>query len=223
VKGGLPAALRNCSDILLCPVSGAPLIATEDGYATADGARSYPVEDGIARFFAPTDPQSRTGDVTDLVKAFYEETPFPNYAKGETRVSLAAKARANHFLRALDEAVPAGAVVLEAGCGTGQLANFLGLAEGQETPQLRAWFRDQYRHPHETRHSISEVLRWCDESSVDFLGTLPRTDGASIAAAPLFAPQARRTPARYLALELGLLLRGSHDGGLFILLGRKRG
>jgi SAM-dependent methyltransferase len=329
--------LRGCADLLACPVSSAPLIAVAGGFATADGARHYPVVDGIGRFFVPTDRQCGAGDVTDLVKAFYEETPFPNYAAGETRATLAAKAQANHFLRALDDAVPADAVVLEAGCGTGQLSNFLGLSEGrrvlggdicwnslrlaegfreresiagaafvqmnlfrpplrdasvdlviangvlhhtgdaragfeallrivkpggvvllglynryarlatlarrkvfahfgtrahfldrrlgrgQDTPQRQAWFRDQYRHPHETRHSIGEVLCWFDESGVDFLGSLPRSDGAPIAAASLFAPQARRTPARYLALELGLLLRGGRDGGLFILLGRKRG
>jgi hypothetical protein len=98
------------------------------------------------------------------------------------------------------------------------------LAKGRDTPQLQAWFRDQYRHPHETRHSISEVLRWFDANAVEFLGNLPRADGAPIAAAArLFEPQARRTRSRYLALKLDLLLRGGRDGGLFMMLGRKRG
>ena len=127
----ISAPLRDCADLLACPVTGAPLTATEDGFATADGTRRYPVEDGIARLFAPTDPQACAGDVTDLVKAFYEATPFPNYADGETRETLAAKAGRNLFLRALDRALPGDAVVLEAGCGTGQLTNFLGLSAGR--------------------------------------------------------------------------------------------
>jgi hypothetical protein len=42
----------------------------------------------------------------------------------------------------------------------------------------QAWFFDQYRHPHETRHSINEVLGWFDTAGVDFLSSIPAADGS---------------------------------------------
>lgn len=333
----LPAPLHQGATIFACPVTGDPLIATADALVTPDRTRRYPIEDGIARLYVPTGRGSAE-DVTDLVKAFYEATPFPNYADGETRATLAAKARRNLFLRALDRALPEDAVVLEAGCGTGQLTNFLGLSEGRRvfggdlclnslrlanefrdkagianaaflqmnlfrppfraasvdmviangvlhhtgdaqggfeallrvvkpggvvlvglynryarlatlarrwafarfgpaahfldrrlssadhgTAQREAWFRDQYQHPHETRHSIAEIMRWFDRAGVDFLASIPRADGAPFTAAtPLLAPQIPGGAARHLAIQLAMLAQGGRDGGLFIMIGRKR-
>ena len=36
-------------------------------------------ENGIPLLFATTDAQTNGHDVTDIVKQFYEKTPFPNY------------------------------------------------------------------------------------------------------------------------------------------------
>jgi SAM-dependent methyltransferase len=337
-QAGLPAPFRDYASILACPITGEPLRETADGFVNAARTRHYPIENGIPALFAPTDPERSAGDVTDLVKAFYEETPFPNYAEGETRDTLAAKARRNRFVRALDDGLPGDAVVLEAGCGTGQLTNFLGLSDrrrvfggdicvnslrlangfrerhgianagflqmnlfrppfrdasvdaviasgvlhhtgnarlgfetllrivkpggvillglynryarlatlarrwaftrfgpalhfldrrlvsgGHGDAQRQAWFRDQYQHPHETRHSIGEVLRWFDAAAVDFVASIPPVAGTPAAAAlSLFEPQGHSTAARRLALQLGMLLAGGRDGGLFIVVGRKR-
>ena len=67
-------------------------------------------------------------DVGRRVRAFYEATPFPAYDAGEDAASLAAKARRGRYAAALDAAISAGARVLDAGCGTGQLACFLSMA-----------------------------------------------------------------------------------------------
>jgi SAM-dependent methyltransferase len=64
---------------------------------------------------------------TETVRAFYEANPFPNYDDLDTRESLVEKAGRGIFARLLTEQIPAGARVLEAGCGTGQLSNFLGM------------------------------------------------------------------------------------------------
>ena len=256
--------------------------------------RQISVIDGIPNFFVPADfdAKSRWADVTEVVKAFYEETPFPNYDGFDSRESLSEKAGRGLFAALLDEQLPKGSVVLEAGCGTGQLSNFLGMSWEREIfagdlclnslrlakgfadryairnvaflqmnlfrppfrdgsfdvvisngvlhhtgdcegafrailaklkrggliliglynslgrlptlwkawafrtlgpklyfldPRLRdwrtaparikAWFMDQYRHPHETRHSMDEVLRWFDVHGVDFVNSIPRADG----------------------------------------------
>ena len=65
-------------------------------------------------------------DVTDTVRAFYEENPFPNYDDVDSVFRLAQKAEAGFFARMLNEQIPQNARVLEIGCGTGQLSNYLG-------------------------------------------------------------------------------------------------
>jgi len=332
------SAFRDRADILECPETGEPLVAAEDGWISRSGRRHYPIEEGISRLFAPVDPAMSDRDVTEMVKAFYEETPFPNYDDLDSRESLIAKSREGFFAAALDQQLPDGAIVLEAGCGTGQLTNFLGLSwkrrvfggdiclnslrlangfreryrianaaflqmnlfrppfrdgsvdvvicngvlhhtgdarAGFEVllrkvkpggfiliglynsyarlltlcrrwaferfgpplyfldPRLisarmnedrwRAWFREQYRHPHETRHSIDEVLGWFDASGVDFLSSVPAADGSPVTnTTRLFEQHSRGTITVRAAAQLQTLLTGGRDGGLFIMIGRKR-
>jgi SAM-dependent methyltransferase len=314
------------------------MIPADGAIITTDGARRYPLEDGIARLFAPVDPEMSAQDVTEMVRAFYEETPFPNYDDLDSRESLARKARSGVFAAMLDEQLPDGAVVLEAGCGTGQLTNYLGLSwkrrcfggdicgnslrlaesfrarsridnacflqmnlfrppfrdesfdviisngvlhhtgdpragynallrklkpggfvliglynslgrlptlwrrrlfdwfgpalhfldrrlvEGRMSEgRWQAWFRDQYKHPHESKHSIDEVLSWFEATGVDFLSSLPPADGSAFdSAKPMFRAQRRGRRFDHLSTELRMLLEGGRDGGLFIMIGRKR-
>ena len=332
------SAFRDCSDILECPVTGEALVTTEDSWVSRTSGRHYPIEDGISRLFASVDPAMAGRDVTEMVKAFYEETHFPDYDDLDSRESLVAKSREGLFAAALDEQLPDRAVVLEAGCGTGQLTNFLGLSWRRRVlggdvclnslrlanrfrekyrianaaflqmnlfrppfrdssvdvvicnevlhhtqdaragfvallrkvrpgglilmglyntyarlptlwrrwaferfgPNLyfldrrltaarlsegrwRAWFRHQYCHPHETRHSIDEVLGWFDASGVDFLSSVPAADGSPFTSATrLFEPHSRGTMTLRAAAQLEMLLTGGRDGGLFVMIGRKR-
>src|SRR5262249_1609381 len=39
-----------------------------------------------------------------------------------------------------------------------------------------AWSQDQYCHPHETCHTLDEVLGWMDESGLDFVNSIPKPD-----------------------------------------------
>jgi hypothetical protein len=45
-------------------------------------------------------------DVTDVVKVFYEENPFPNYDDFDSKESLAEKASAGHLCQAFGRADP---------------------------------------------------------------------------------------------------------------------
>ncbi|TMA25170.1 MAG: methyltransferase domain-containing protein [Deltaproteobacteria bacterium] len=61
----------------------------------------------------------------DRVRGFYEKSPFPGYPPRDSLSALRARAARSEFARLLDDAIPPDALVLEIGCGTGQLSLFL--------------------------------------------------------------------------------------------------
>jgi carbamoyltransferase len=110
------------------PITGEPLIVDTCYARNPVTGVSYPVQEGIPRLFVPNDATAENvGDVTDVVKAFYEKTPFPNYDDVDNERALLEKAREGRFARLLSEQIPFSARVLEVGCGTGQLTNFLSI------------------------------------------------------------------------------------------------
>ena len=299
----------------------------------------YPMEGGIPQLFYPHDGFAQGGDVTETVKAFYEETPFPNYDDHDSIRSLIDKSRRGMYARMLDAAIPYNSTVLEVGCGTGQLSNFLGIScrrvvgadlclnslrlgtnfarqhgldrvafvqmnlfrpcfkpqqfdvvlcngvlhhtsdpyggfksilplvkpgghiiiglyntygrlmtdlrrlvfqatGGQakwidpylrSTPmsleKRRAWYADQYRHPHESKHTIGEVLQWFDERRVEFMRGIPRVtlDGADANASNLFSPSSRGTRSDHFWVQAKQVVTGSREGGFFLMVGRVPG
>lgn len=129
-----PHAFLDIQESRCCPVDLRPLHWNESDcvLTSSDGARHYPMVDGIPCLFAPNEWPEGRSDVTDMVKAFYEQTPFPNYDDLDSRESFSVKARRGVFARLLDQQVARPALVLEAGCGTGQLSNFLGMGWGRK-------------------------------------------------------------------------------------------
>src|SRR5215510_1819863 len=332
------AAQTPLIELLCCPRCGGRLQPAESTFPCRGCGQSYPVTDGIPQLFVPNEWGGGKLDVTNVVKDFYEETPFPNYDDLDSRESLHAKARLGIFARLLDEQMPDEAIVLEAGCGTGQLSNFLGMnwrrrvigadlcmnslrlakgfrdrfavvnadfvqmnlfrppfADGSmdvvisngvlhhtadpeggfrsilttlkpggyiliglynwlgrlptlwqrrlievfgdpmaaldsrlrgdalNTGRWAAWFRDQYKHPHESKHSMDEVLRWFDDNNVDFISSIPSIGDTEFEDdEPLFEPHRKGARRDRLASEIEMLMSGGKDGGLFIMVGRKR-
>lgn len=349
VSPALPTRPRGIAqlpvlDILRCGRCGSPLEQAGDAaLACRTCVITFSVTDGIAQLFVPNEWDSGKLDVTDMVKEFYEETPFPNYDDLDSRGSLQTKARLGVFARLLDEQISPDALVLEAGCGTGQLTNFLGMnwrrrvigadlcmnslrlgkgfrdrfaivnadfvqmnlfrppfadssmdvvisngvlhhtadPEGGfrailaklkpgghiviglynwlgrlptlwkrrlietfgdrmavldsrlrntalggkvlNTGRWDAWFRDQYKHPHESKHSMDEVLRWFHDSNVEFVSSIPSIGDVEFGDdESLFESHSTGTRLARLSSELEMLVSGGQDGGLFIMIGRKR-
>ena len=121
-----PGALHTILPLLRCPVDGAELIwdRVPSGLSCRHGTHFFPIEADIPRLLVPNQGP-------DIVKEFYETTPFPNYDQLDTRDSLRRKAGALVFGRMLDEQISHTASVLEVGCGTGQMTNFLGMSWGR--------------------------------------------------------------------------------------------
>ena len=300
---------------------------------------AFEVTGDIPQLFWPHEAFDDPADVTEQVKAFYEEMPFPNYDDHDSVRSLIEKSRRGLYARRLDETIPYNSNVLEVGCGTGQLTNFLGIAcrrvigtdlclnslrlgeafrkehglervrflqmnlfrpcfepesfdvvlcngvlhhtadpfggferlvplvkpgghlvvglyntwgrlftdlrrqvfrltggrgqwidpilrrGGMSRDKRRAWFADQYRHPHESKHTFGEVLKWFDATGVRFVRGVPamRPDDDGLAGANLFEPQPRGTALDRLVAQATEVVAGQKEGGFFLMIGKKPG
>ena len=86
-----------------------------------------------------------------------------------------------------------------------------------------AWYMDQYRHPHESRHSMSEVEQWFSRSGIEVLMTIPPAGGEDFTEdTQLFQRASARSSLDYFVSELEMLLTGGRDGGLYMMIGRKK-
>ena len=325
-------------DIIMCPACGGDLKIDGVGIKCLECHNSYQVEDGIPLFFLPNEWDGTKKDVSNVVKDFYEKTPFPNYEEFENVEHLIQKAQKGFFARLLNEQIPLNIRVLEVGCGTGQLSNFLGVAHrivfgtdmclnslklGQEfkknnvlkrvgfyqmnlfrplfreesfpivicngvlhhtgepflgfqsisrlvkkggyiivglynrygriatdirriifnifndrfkfiDPRLRSkcigdlkkltWFMDQYKNPHESKHTVGEVLRWFDQIGFDFVNSIPKLKVFEIFSENerLFKPNPRGSWLDHFLIQTYLLSKGGREGGFFIMIGRKK-
>ncbi len=323
--------------ILCCPRCEGDLDGGDDRLVCSRCRQVFPVSDDIPLMFVPNEWSEDREDVTADVKAFYEETPFPNYEEFDSVGSLIRKAQQGRFAKLLDDQIPPDSLVLECGCGTGQLSNFLSIANrtvfgadiclnslrlGQEfkernglkgvhflqmnlfrpavkrgtfdlviangvlhhtsnpllglesisrlvkpnghaivglyhrygrlitdlrrlvfrasgerftflDPNLRsrdlgsekrrAWFRDQYRHPHESKHTIGEVIRWLERTGFQFVKSFPPSKPFQPVSETeaLFDPEEPGNRLERFAAELGMTLRGSREGGFFVVVARK--
>ena len=66
--------------------------------------------------------QSDDSKITEIQSNFYSTVRFPSYENKESFAHILDKAKKSLWLKKLDEEIPFGAIVLEAGCGTGQLS-----------------------------------------------------------------------------------------------------
>jgi SAM-dependent methyltransferase len=323
--------------LLCCPGCGADLAPGGSGLCCSGCGHRFEVVDGIPLLFWPNEWDASQGDVTDAVKRFYEETPFPNYDDFDSVGSLIEKARQGRFAKLLDDQVPPGTRILECGCGTGQLTNFLSIANrtvfgtdiclnslalgrdfqrrnrlgsahflqmnlfrpifkpasfdlvvssgvlhhtsdpfrafqsisklvkpngyllvglyhrygrlitdlrrqvfrwsgdrftfldpnlrrgGFAAAKRRAWFMDQYKHPHESKHTIGQVLGWLRETGFRFVTSVPRSKPFQPFgdADSLFRAEPPGSWLERWMVELGMALRGSREGGFFVVTARR--
>lgn len=276
--------------------------------------------------------------MTKTVREFYEEYSFPGYEEIDTLSTLVQKAEKGGYAKLLDRDIPPKKRVLDLGCGTGQLAIFLSLADRyvmgadlsfnslkkgvafkrrfelnrvdfceanlfhlpfrdeafdfifcngvlHHTPEpyrgfqeavrlvkpgghlflglynsygrlaldLRRcifhvtksgwlrnldgfmrkkeldpqkkfiWFKDQYEHPHETKHTVDEVLGWFRANGLQFVNALPpiRFGETFDPQDPLFQPKDPGTGLDHLLSQLGWIFTKGREGGFFILIGKK--
>ena len=325
------------SEIFMCPGCGGDLKMEDSQVLCSRCHHSYPVEDGIPLLFWPNEWEGSKKDVTHAIRAFYEKAPFPNYDGIEDVGDLMEVSRKGIFARLLNEQVPFNVRILEVGCGTGQLSNFLSVAHrfvfgadlclnslrlaqkfrkqnslervgfyqmnlfkptfkeesfhflicngvlhhtsdpflgfqslsklvkkggyiliglynryGRITTDMRriifnlfnnrfkgldprlaredisdlkkhTWFLDQYKNPHESKHTMGEVLTWFDQTGFEFVQSVPKLKAFEEFSEneALFEPNPRGNWLDHTMAQLFLVLTGSDSGGFFLMIGKR--
>jgi SAM-dependent methyltransferase len=110
---------RDLLEVLACPGCGGALAAGGASVGCGGCGRSFSAADGIPSLRGDVD--ARTAAVRD----FYSAAPFPGYPARDSYSALRARAEQSEFARLLDQAIAPDAIVLEVGCGTGQMSLFL--------------------------------------------------------------------------------------------------
>lgn len=324
-------------EFLRSPCHGAGLTLNDSKAVCTECGRLFEKENGTWLMFWPHYSFGDTADVTEKIKSFYEENPFPNYDVHDTLRSLINKARRSGLPQALNHTIPYNSTVLEVGCGTGQLTNFLGIScrriigtdicfnslrlgeqfrekhkldrvrfvqmnlfrpcfkpkqfdvilccgvlhhtshpfggfqkllpllkpgghiviglynrygrlltdlrrhvfhrtgtrakwidpilrsGSHSEAQKQAWFADQYSHPHESKHTIGEVLQWFNSTKIEFVRCVlsMRSAGPLLDGSSLFEPQAPGTTLNRFFVQAREVVTGSREGGFFLMIGRK--
>lgn len=326
------------SIVFVCPICRhGEVSSTGESLACRDCGHKFPVQGGIPQLFWQNDWPADKADVTSVMQAFYEKTPFPNYDEFDSSEALRLKARRGIFAKLLDEQIRYGSRILEVGCGTGQLSNFLALTWGRtifgadaclhslqlaenfrrendikgvqflqmnlfrpvfppesldfvvcngvlhhtSDPYLgfqsisklvkpggyiliglynrysrlatdfrrwlfkvsgdrmqfldaqirdraanvgrkQAWFMDQYKNPHESKHTFAEVQSWFRENGFTFMNSIPKAQGEAFTEdEKLFEPHAEGTSFQHFLAQAGETVIGGRDGGFFIMIGKR--
>ena len=83
-----------------------------------------------------------------------------------------------------------------------------------------SWFRDQYSHPVERKHSLDEVIRWFQENDIAFLGSIPCPSFEYRTISQMNGYKGT-VLARIFAQILMLFSKNGGEGGLSIVVGKK--
>ena len=82
---------------------------------------------------------------------------------------------------------------------------------------------DQYKNPHESKHTVGEILRWLDRTGFEFVYAIPRTvPFASFdASEKLFHPDKLGNRMERFLVYLEMIFSGHKEGGFFIVIAQK--
>ena len=85
-----------------------------------------------------------------------------------------------------------------------------------------SWFMDQYKNPHESKHTVGEVLHWLDSTKFSFIHSIPKTvpferiDESE----RLFEPDKLGNWFERFIVDIGMLFTGHREGGFFLVIAK---
>jgi hypothetical protein len=89
--------------------------------------------------------------------------------------------------------------------------------------QIKSWIRDQYEHPVESLHTFDEVLKWFNDNNIEFINSIPQCDTEENYEDSLFQKKSKGTfLSRFFSQITMLFSELGYDGGLFVMIGKKK-
>ena len=85
----------------------------------------------------------------------------------------------------------------------------------------KAWFRDQYEHPLERKHSIDEVINWFESNNISFMGSIPSPHFEFKTTSEMDGNKGTFINRLFAQVTMLFTILGS-EGGLCIVVGKKR-
>lgn len=92
--------------------------------------------------------------------------------------------------------------------------------------KLKTWWADQYEHPHESVHTVGEVLDWFAKNGVSYVSSFPKAElGAGSDRDKVFKPRPAgafsRSALAHLLVQLAWIVTQNDGGGYFVMVGQK--
>jgi len=99
------------------------------------------------------------------------------------------------------------------------------IGEIEDKERARGWWNDQYKHPHETSHTIGEVLRWFKKNNILYYQTVPTTklvDSTNLEIAGVWNNIDEPYPNIFMRAykQLTWVWKTHHEGGYWLTFGR---
>lgn len=93
----------------------------------------------------------------------------------------------------------------------------------QDERKAEIWIKDQYYNPHETWHSIGEVMGWFKENNLDYINTSPAILGTDAEETDgLFDQTSPGTGYQRALTQMAWLGTIAREGALFDVIGKKK-
>ena len=106
--------------LLKCPISNQSLIFDKGYLLSENNEFKYKIDEGIKKLIENIDNKN-----TSAVREFYMEDPFPNYNSFDNLDNFIEKMSSNNYIQSILKLINPNDKILEFGCGTGQLGNYL--------------------------------------------------------------------------------------------------
>ena len=116
--------MKKINSDLICPIDGSNLVKQTNKFVFFKKFK-YPVISGIPCLYTDKKNSKKDSEKLINVKKFYTKHPFPNYNDFDNIQNFIKLARKNHLSKLLSEQIGDNKKILEVGCGTGQLTNYL--------------------------------------------------------------------------------------------------
>ena len=95
-------SMQDNLDIFLCPICQSDLILDGNDIFCAKEKHQFKIVDDIPVMFVQNEGNKFETKITDKIKQFYEETPFPNYNVTDTPGLLINRAEKTIFAKMLN-------------------------------------------------------------------------------------------------------------------------